>query len=285
MNYWSKSTPSVKKTFFNELAHEVNTNDAWGSYEDFKSYIQEVFPRHCSGNVDKSIPKIVSEFVHYVKVDGEHPFIVNLRRVRGLANRLDAFLMASKNTENVGNDEEEEDEAPSEMRPQAFRKSLEIADATQAAEMAVFLEDEEKDIEQERIAIKALAEKQAKQSEALAASLQELKKKEQALKKKEEEVKKRKDLAQEHVTEKMMKRVREENDDAPQGSPPIKKQAFKAFFSELDAAQKNELVDAEICDKNGNFNKQQSLTRASRDEFKGSQLNKLVELHAIVKNW
>ena len=283
MNYWSKSTPSVKKAFFHELAHEVNINEAWSSYSEFIAWLQDVFPRHCSGNVEKSIPKIVGEFVHYMKVESEHPTYVGWRRNRNFIKSIDALLMASKNHQ-VGDDEEDE-EAPSEMRPQAFRKSLEEADATQAAEIAVSLEEEERELEYERNNLKALADKQAKQAEAASAALAELKKQEQALKKKEGEVKKRKELATDRMSEMMMKRVREENEDPPQSSPPNKRQAFKSFFSELDDAQKNELVDADVCDKNGNFIKQQSLTRASRDEFKGSQLNKLVELNAIVKNW
>jgi len=42
---------------------------------------------------------------------------------------------------------------------------------------------------------------------------------------------------------------------------------------------------AGVCDKKGEFKEQKSLTRKSRDEFKGTQLNKLAELGAIAKNW
>ena len=67
--------------------------------------------------------------------------------------------------------------------------------------------------------------------------------------------------------------------------PAQQRQAFKAFFDSLNSEEQSELADTGVCDLEGTFIKQQTLTRRSRDDFKTSQLNKLVQLKAIVKNW
>ena len=60
---------------------------------------------------------------------------------------------------------------------------------------------------------------------------------------------------------------------------------IKSYLDTLNGEERSKLCEAGVCDDQGSFIKQQALAIHLRDEFKTSQLNKLVEIGAITKNW
>jgi hypothetical protein len=166
-------------------------------------------------------------------------------------------------------------------------------DFTQAAGDYADAEEEEAEYAAEREAVAAAQKKAHAQAEKLKQQAaeakeaeEELKKQQAALKKKQDEAATRKAEAAQAVLDAAKARAQEQQQQ-PQQPPSAKKSKtpFTDFYGTLKPEQQKELYEAGVCDDKGKFSKKQTLNKATREEFKVSQLNALAELDAINKNW
>ena len=167
-------------------------------------------------------------------------------------------------------------------------------DFTQAAGDYADAEEEEAEYAAEREAVAVAQRKAHAQAEKLKQQAQEakdaedeLKKQQAALKKKQDDAAARKAEAAQAVLDAAKARAQEQQQQQQQQPQSAKKSKtpFTDFYNTLKTEQQKELYEAGVCDDKGKFNKKQTLNKATREEFKVSQLNMLAELDAIVKNW
>lgn len=165
-------------------------------------------------------------------------------------------------------------------------------DFTQAAGDYADAEEEEAEYAAEREAVAAAQKKAHAQAEKLKQQAQEakeaedeLKKQQAALKKKQDEASARKAEAAQAVLDAAKARAQEQQQQQQPQSAKKSKTPFTDFYGTLKPEQQKELYEAGVCDDKGKFNKKQTLNKATREEFKVSQLNALAELDAISKNW
>jgi hypothetical protein len=242
--------------------------------------------------------KVIDELYDFVANGTDEQLIKNRKNrsyMEGIRTWRDAEITDINDVEEVVIVKTELSEV-ARMPDYKFNQQIEQSSSSQIFSYINDLNDNEDDIKAQREAVAAAvieeqkaAELQQKAAELHRKKVEELKNKQIALTAKEEKIKSRKDAAFKAGLEKGKKRNDDDHDEVPKGiDPPSSKKSktnFTAYFATLDAPQKTELCEAGVCDKNGVFLIQQPLNKKTREEFKVSQLNKLVEMNAIVKNF
>jgi hypothetical protein len=228
-----------------------------------------------------TLPKVLEELYDFV-MNGTATQLVN--------NRKNANYLAGIKTWKDEPPVEHEHSAPAGAGGAG-------GDFTQAGADYAEAEEEEAEYAAEREAIAAAQKKAHAQAEKLKQQAQEakeaedeLKKQQAALKKKQDEASARKAEAAQAVLDAAKARAQEQQQQQQQQqqqpqSAKKSKTPFTDFYNTLKTEQQKELYEAGVCDDKGKFNKKQTLNKATREEFKVSQLNMLAELDAIVKNW
>jgi hypothetical protein len=296
---FSKTDQSVKNELWNAVISQICLTPQDFSKEAMRVALKENYNDYIEGDLNHNLtlPKVLEQLYDYV-VNGTTDQLVK--------NRKNVAYMKGILTWRDDVDEEvvvvkSELSDVARMPDYKFNKFVEESSSSQVFGMMNDLDDDEDNVKVEREAIAAavIAEKNA--AEEHKKKLEELQIKQLALKTKEAKIKSRNDTLVKIALEKGKKRAQEQDQDVPEPpksssrekrpkeqddkSSKKSKTDFKTFYDTLDEAQKTELVEAGVCDKNGLFLAQQALNKKTREEFKSSQLNKLAELNVITKNF
>lgn len=294
LNPFSKTDTSVKHELYNAVVSQLcDTKPQDFSKEAMLSVLKKNYNNYIVGKLShaSTFNKVIDELYDFVANGTDEQLIKNRKNrsyMEGIRTWRDAEITDINDVEEVVIVKTELSDV-ARMPDYKFNQQIEELSSLQMFTYMNDLSDNEEDIKAQREAVAAAAAEEQKAAELHRKKAEELKNKQIALKAKEEKIKSRKDAIKEAVLEKGKKRAQEEHDEVPKGiDPPSSKKSktnFTAYFATLDASQKTELCEAGVCDKNGVFIVKQPLNKKTRDEFKISQLNKLVEMNAIVKNY
>jgi len=275
---FSKTDPATKEKLFNAVINELCSRKPqdYASFTNtaMRAALEKRYNDFVEGNLfhATTLPKVLEEFYDFV-MNSQSP---QLAKNRGFP----PYLAGIKTWKD-------------EPEHSVVVGAGAGGDFTQAAGDYADAEEEEAEYAAEREAVAAAQKKAHAQAEKLKQQAaeakeaeEELKKQQAALKKKQDEAATRKAEAAQAVLDAAKARAQEQQQQ-PQQPPSAKKSKtpFTDFYGTLKPEQQKELYEAGVCDDKGKFSKKQTLNKATREEFKVSQLNALAELDAIVKNW
>ena len=256
----------------------VNKDSKW-TKEDLLAAATQVFHKHASGSLTHATtgPNFIRSFVNFIKTDDSDTHKKN-RGNKNFMAIVDSWMEGIAAEEEVS----EEEQAPAAG-----------GDFTQAGSELLEAEEDEEELKADRLALAAQQKKAHAEAEKLKKQMKDAKDAEDELKKQQDELKKKEEAAKARardaalaLQEAAKARAREVREEAEGGGSGKKsKTNFSDFFNSLKPDQQNELYESGVCETKGKFLAKKSLSRATRDEFKASQLNALVDLGAIVKNW
>jgi chemotaxis protein histidine kinase CheA len=282
---FSKTDPATKEKLFNAVINELCARKPqdYASFTNtaMRAALEKHYNEFVEGNLFHATthPKVLEEL---------YDFVMNSQSPQLVKNRgFPPYLAGIKTWK---------DEPPAEPEhPASAGAGGAGGDFTQAGADYAEAEEEEAEYAAEREAVAAAQKKAHAQAEKLKQQAQEakeaedeLKKQQAALKKKQDEAAARKAEAAQAVLDAAKARAQEQQQQQQQQQPPSAKKSktpFTDFYGTLKPEQQKELYEAGVCDDKGKFSKKQTLNKATREEFKVSQLNMLAELDAIVKNW
>ena len=277
---FSKTDTATKEKLFNAVINALCLPKPQ-DYSNFtntamRAALEKHYNEFVEGNLfhATTLPKVLEEL---------YDFVMNSQSPQLVKNRGFAPYLAGIKTW--------KDEPPAETEHSAAAGAGGGGDFTQAGADYAEAEEEEAEYAAEREAVAAAQRKAHAQAEKLKQQAQEakdaedeLKKQQAALKKKQDDAAARKAEAAQAVLDAAKARAQEQQQQQPQ-SAKKSKTPFTDFYNTLKTEQQKELYEAGVCDDKGKFSKKQTLNKATREEFKVSQLNALAELDAIVKNW